>query len=1503
MMIEETPTTPEGFRRLDHETIFIAGSQDVLGLRADVEWAIKSVIHQLAPSTEFRPYSWDIELADSGFDQTKSMQKSIPRPSDPLCVGVLCLMAERIGYPFADEKAHNLIHNIEDWTNPKLKYRLLHPWPTDPDKQKWEVEQGCYPLTGTVFEFIDAYSTLKVPKTPLWFSVIADKPIDSQNYATVGLGNYRLRTKKANSLTNPDFLSWIEDDYNLQTAAVKNFVCALIQKEIHPNTLQTREQVISEAKRFVAREVIKQHVGTVNPYKALNYFDVFDADNFRGRSQEIERAANDLFDRFDSNQNNAIRIVGSSGSGKSSFLRAGLIAHFHRPEFRRNIRTVVFTKADLDKADGTPVELIRSIFDLVAKQTDLVIPPRRIDICKQGLRAAGLAVELLQELLPLGTNGKKSQLIFAIDQFEEILDCLADPNLQRHWYPLAQFMDIASRSEAIGIAYAVERSRKEALSQPNLPAVFSEKDEIEIDGYGSEFIRSIIDKPFKSASYPLCREVVKEIADKARDLRQVGEDSILPLIALKLSRLFESIHKHGKPIANGGLRDVSEGAFDEHAPQTSLCITRDQIKEPLEFNSLIAGEADRAWASAGKNTFDNEDLDHFLQPLVTVGGSNFDDIQLQTMQQPPYSAEQRIAESFKRRRLLVANGKGFRLVHKAIVKDWGPATVWFEKKQEFLKKQELYRHKAWEWSNQRKSQTASITQENINDVAEILTAYRRAWALVGETSDSLAPEDRLLFDYCLFVFRQSQTPREPITYMGTDGGMHVHRAAAYGLVDLLEKFYKADPDCIHVPTKDDGNTPLHMAAWAHENAVKFLLKNGAKSVKNKEGWRPIASAIQMGDMNIFNRLLKASKGKGLDIPGGGNLLHICADLGETRVASTQVTMARYLCDLHGLDPRKTDDVQWLPLHVAAYSGHLEAFKYFADHSDVTQAGGRDKSTSLHLAAAKGHAAVIEYLLADPRFEKHIKAQTASGKTALHLACQNLRSDVVKLLIRESDPNQPIADKTGGRRPLHLALGNSGAEEEAIVATARALLENDDIDPNAKDPQNKTPLVLAEKVDEVKRLLIHHPKINPDTESEGVTALSVSANLGDWDALRTLQKRSANPHGGSVDKKGNTMLHFLIDKDAPQDLIEQTLSAKTVDANALNKAGLTPLLLAIQLKRWSLVRELLKVKEIDPTIHGERQLPVLMSALEMKADLDTLKKLVEVNTTLLTQRDYFGWTPLHRAVAGQRLDLIERLTQVAKDPENLWSQTDRLGRQPSDLASPLVQQTRSLVTTDSAWPAPRSWNTDLIWKPVKGQTLARLMKRIDALGSGPAPAKDRDIQTTVLPFYDQKTVRLVRVKSPSWNQPAVAFYYLDADKNLYHLNGTSPPIHEVNHRSTIALTQENVLDYLRFFCFFVRTGDDPFLIAEGLSQSEIPEGLTDQERAALAKVLRPALYCGYLESEKDFHAMATMYYLNSVSICDFKVHVSGTIEMIGEVEDVIKNLSARVNEPIRLLLQV
>ena len=50
----------------------------------------------------------------------------------------------------------------------------------------------------------------------------------------------------------------------------------------------------------------------------------------------------------------------------------------------------------------------------------------------------------------------------------------------------------------------------------------------------------------------------------------------------------------------------------------------------------------------------------------------------------------------------------------------------------------------------------------------------------------------------------------------------------------------------------------------------------------------------------------------------------------------------------------------------------------------------------------------------------------------------------------------------------------------------------------------------------------------------------------------------------------------------------------------------------------------------------------------------------------------------------------------------------------------------------------------------------------------------------MPFYER--VVLIRVKDPGWTPKSLNIYYLTVDGNLYRLNGTSPPIHEVNARA-------------------------------------------------------------------------------------------------------------------------
>src|SRR5690554_1636415 len=342
-------TTPEGFKRLEDNVIFIACSQDLKLLREEIESMIRSVAFNLASRLNINPYSWDIEINDNGFDQTKSMQKNLPRPSDPKCLGIVCLMGERIGHPLENDFDLQIIEDIASWTNPGHPFRLVHPWPDDSEKQKELLKEGCYPLTGTVFEFIDAYSS----KKPVKFCLIADQYVLPHNYSSVILNDFKLRKEKGGDPKIIDFGSWMEKDYDLQTAAVKNFACALSKKGIDQNAQNNPLEVIKGIKKFIVHEIFQENK-QINPYKFLDYYDQDDAYNFHGRQNEIKNAKQKLLERFRSvDHPNLLRISGNSGAGKSSFLRAGLLASFQASEYRDDIKTVVFRPTDFDTQANT----------------------------------------------------------------------------------------------------------------------------------------------------------------------------------------------------------------------------------------------------------------------------------------------------------------------------------------------------------------------------------------------------------------------------------------------------------------------------------------------------------------------------------------------------------------------------------------------------------------------------------------------------------------------------------------------------------------------------------------------------------------------------------------------------------------------------------------------------------------------------------------------------------------------------------------------------------------------------------------------------------------------------------------------------------------------------------------------------------------------------------------------------------------------------------------------
>ena len=199
-----------------------------------------------------------------------------------------------------------------------------------------------------------------------------------------------------------------------------------------------------------------------------------------------------------------------------------------------------------------------------------------------------------------------------------------------------------------------------------------------------------------------------------------------------------------------------------------------------------------------------------------------------------------------------------------------------------------------------------------------------------------------------------------------------------------------------------------------------------------------------------------------------------------------------------------------------------------------------------------------------------------------------------------------------------------------------------------------------------------------------------------------------------------------------------------------------------------------------------------------------------------------------------------------------------------------------------------------WNPVTGEELAGFLESVNPIdGKYKVSTQTAKVSWRALPFYER--VVLIRVQDAAWSPKHLTIYFLTLDGNLYRLNGTSPPIHEVNATAPIKLSEENVLEYLRFFCFFVRGEEGPFLIAEDINNPDMPKNMDPKTRSVVEGTIRPATYEG--RNEQGFYLCdGVVFYSNALFIANFAVQPSGMIEMLDD-EPIATDLPVRVDCPI------
>ena len=162
----------------------------------------------------------------------------------------------------------------------------------------------------------------------------------------------------------------------------------------------------------------------------------------------------------------------------------------------------------------------------------------------------------------------------------------------------------------------------------------------------------------------------------------------------------------------------------------------------------------------------------------------------------------------------------------------------------------------------------------------------------------------------------------------------------------------------------------------------------------------------------------------------------------------------------------------------------------------------------------------------------------------------------------------------------------------------------------------------------------------------------------------------------------------------------------------------------------------------------------------------------------------------------------------------------------------------------------------------------------------------------LPFYDN--VDLISLSDPKWQPAGVTVYFLRNGDDLIRLDGTSPPLHMINANAPVKINGANVLEYLLFFCFFVRGEEGPFLICEDENNPYIPDSVASSDVSE--NIEPPQIFGRSLDGH--WQVSAIVFYSNALFGSDFSVQPTGMIEML-EDDPILQDLPGKVNAPIKL----
>ena len=266
----------------------------------------------------------------------------------------------------------------------------------------------------------------------------------------------------------------------------------------------------------VNRASLAQTAAAANPYRGLHAFQEADAGVFYGRSNFIQQLQSHLA------QTRFLAVVGPSGSGKSSVVKAGLIPALRQGAIPGSENWFI---VEMTPGARPLTELETALMPIAINPPPSLLEPLQKD--ERGL------TRVLKRILPINNRDERSQILLLIDQFEELFTLVEDEAARQHFLAslLAALADPLSQLQIVVTLRADFYDRP--LQYPPLGELLRQHTELALPLTTDE-LQAVIYRP--AASVGVTVEPQLAAAMMADVQSQPGA---LPLLQYALTELFE----------------------------------------------------------------------------------------------------------------------------------------------------------------------------------------------------------------------------------------------------------------------------------------------------------------------------------------------------------------------------------------------------------------------------------------------------------------------------------------------------------------------------------------------------------------------------------------------------------------------------------------------------------------------------------------------------------------------------------------------------------------------------------------------------------------------------------------------------------------------------------------------------------------------------------------------------------------------------------------------------